>query len=171
MTANKVFLFDNQPGSITQCSRTILGYLEPLLTTNGQARALLLRAKFIVGELLNNAVKHSGAHETSIEVELDDKALIINKVDTGKPFNLVSEIEKQDAQLIVSSDVMHLLYAIKKDENTVSFFCKENLTFELDVNKLAEHLGLLIITKAADEFTYHYRKPTNIFRVKLNLGR
>jgi|GEM_PF-2664912 len=171
MAAYKVFTFDNRPESITQCSRTVLGYLEPLLTKNGQARALLLRAKFIIGELLNNAVKHSGAKETRIEVELNDVALIMNKVDTGTPFNLVSEIEKQDAQLIVSSDVMHLLYAIKKDENSVSFFCKENLTFELDVNKLAEHLGLLIITKAADEFTYHYLKPKNIFTVKLNLCR
>lgn len=171
MTATTAFTFDNQPENITQCSRTILGYLEPLLTQNGQARALLLRAKFIVGELLNNAVKHSGTNQTQIEIHLSDKALVIKKIDTGTPFNLVSKIEKQDAQLIVSSDVMHLLYAIKKDENTVSFFCKENLTFELDVNKLAEHLGLLIITKAADEFTYHYLKPTNVFTVKVNLGR
>jgi len=171
MTATKVFTFDNQPENITQCSRTILGYLEPLLTQNGQARALLLRAKFIIGELLNNAVKHSGTNETQIEIDLSDKVLVIKKIDTGAPFNLVSKIEKQDAQLIVSSDVMHLLYAIKKDENTVSFFCKENLTFELDVNKLAEHLGLLIITKAADEFTYHYQKPTNVFTVRLNLSR
>jgi len=171
MTANYVFTFDNRPENITQCSRTILAYLEPLLTENGQSRALLLRAKFIVGELLNNAVKHSGTEKTDIEVSLEEKVLTINKIDTGAPFNLVSKIEKQDAQLIVSSDVMHLLYAIKKDENSVSFFCKENLTFELDVNKLAEHLGLLIITKAADEFTYHYHQPTNIFTVKLNLSR
>jgi len=171
MTATKAFTFDNQPENITQCSRTILGYLEPLLTQLGQARALLLRAKFITGELLNNAVKHSGTEQTQITVELSDKVLTISKIDTGMPFNLVGEIEKQDAQLIVSSDAMHLLYAIKKGENTVSFFCKENLTFELDVNKLAEHLGLLIITKAADEFTYYYQKPTNVFTVKLNLGR
>jgi anti-sigma regulatory factor (Ser/Thr protein kinase) len=171
MIVTKAFTFDNQPENITQCSRTILGYLEPLLTQLGQARALLLRAKFIVGELLNNAVKHSGTNHTEVTVTLNDKTLTISKIDTGAPFDLVSEIEKQDAQLIVSSDAMHLLYAIKKDESTVSFFCKENLTFELDVNKLAEHLGLLIITKAADEFTYHYQKPTNIFTVKLNLGR
>jgi anti-sigma regulatory factor (Ser/Thr protein kinase) len=171
MIATQVFTFDNQPKSITHCSQTILAYIEPLLTNNGQARALLLRAKFIIGELLNNAVKHSGTHQTKITVELIDQILTISKIDNGAPFNLVAEIEKQDAHLIVSSDVMHLLYAIKKDENTVGFFCKENLTFELDVNKLAEHLGLLIITKAADEFTYHYQKPTNTFNVKLNLSR
>lgn len=171
ITANKVFTFDNQPQNITQCSRTILAYLEPMLAQRGQARALLLRSKFIIGELLNNAVKHSGAEETQIHIEWKENTLTISKVDTGAPFNLVAEIAKQDAQLIVSSDVMHLLYAVKRDENTVSFFCKENLTFELDVNKLAEHLGLLIITKAADEFTYNYQDHTNIFTVKLNLGR
>jgi anti-sigma regulatory factor (Ser/Thr protein kinase) len=144
--------------------------MEPLLTEGGKARALLLRAKFIIAELLNNAVKHSGTEQTTLTIELHEKSLFIRKADTGMPFNLIVELERQDEQLMVSSDAMHLLYAVKRDDAVVSFYCKENLTFELDVNKLAEHLGLLIITKAADEFTYRYNKPQNLFTAKLNLG-
>lgn len=170
MIANTVFKFDNQAASISTCSRQMLAHLEPLLAPYGQARALMLRAKFIIAEFLNNAVKHSGTHETTFNIQLEERSLTISKEDDGAAFNLITELEKQDEQLVVSSDAMHLLYAVKKDELTVSFYCKENFTFELDVNKLAEHLGLLIITKAADEFTYRYNDTLNKFTVKLNLG-
>lgn len=148
----------------------MLDYLDSLLATHGLSRAVKLRAKFIIAELLNNAVKHSGTEESALEVGLKDNHLYISKKDDGKPFDLVTEIEKKNTQLMVSSDAMHLLYAVKKEDHTVSFYCKENLTFQLDVNQLAEHLGLLIITKAADEFTYHYHKPTNLFCARIKLS-
>ena len=170
MTASQSFTFDNQAANISVCSRQMLDYLEELLAKYGLSRAIKLRAKFIIAELLNNAVKHSGTHESILEIGLEEKMLSISKKDEGKPFDLVAEIEKKDAQLMVSSDAMHLLYAVKKEDHIVSFFCKENLTFELDVNQLAEHLGLLIITKAADEFTYRYHAPTNLFCAQIKLG-
>ncbi|MDT3404203.1 ATP-binding protein [Mucilaginibacter terrae] len=170
MTASQSFTFDNQAANITVCSRQMLDYLDELLTTHGLSRAVKLRAKFIIAELLNNAVKHSGTHESTLAIALQEKALLISKTDEGKPFDLVTEIEKKNAQLMVSSDAMHLLYAVKKEDNLVSFYCKENLTFELDVNQLAEHLGLLIITKSADEFTYRYHKPVNVFCAQIKLG-
>lgn len=170
MTASQQFTFDNQAANIGVCSKQMLSYLDELLAKYGLPRAAKLRAKFIIAELLNNAVKHSGTNQTTLTIELGERVLIISKTDEGKPFDLVAEIEKKNAQLMVSSDAMHLLYAVKKDDHIVSFFCKENLTFELDVNQLAEHLGLLIITKAADEFTYRYHKPVNHFCAQIKLG-
>jgi anti-sigma regulatory factor (Ser/Thr protein kinase) len=124
------FTFNNEAAHISAFTREILAHMEPLLAERGKARALLLRAKFIIAELLNNAVKHSGTQHTILTIEMQEKSLLISKTDSGAPFNLIGKLEQQDEQLMVSSDAMHLLYAVRRDDATVSFYCKENLTFD-----------------------------------------
>jgi anti-sigma regulatory factor (Ser/Thr protein kinase) len=161
--------FDNDAANIGACARELLGAMESALQGHQKTRAVMLRAKFIIAELLNNAVKHSGTHSTSFEVGVENDTAFISKKDQGNPLNLIGKPQQTKHQFMVSADAMHLLYAVIKDE-TVHFYCKENFTIQANVNELHEHMGLLIITKASDEFTYRFQEPENIFCARLHLG-
>ena len=170
MVTAKIFEFDNQPQNLTGFTRHVLNELSAMLVQYHHEGDLLFKVKVIVTELLNNAIKHSGTQKSKIELHLDSSELIITKSDCGKPFDLNNELQKRNGQVVLSSDAMHLLYAVKEDEAKVRFYCEENLSDAIDFNALAEHMGLLIITKAAQEFTYEYLEPVNLFKVKITLG-
>lgn len=169
MVSAKTLEFDNQPQNIVGFTRHVLDELSAMLVQYHHDSDLLFKVKIIVTELLNNAVKHSGTQNTLLELHLDSSELIIKKTDSGKEFDLNSQLYRRKTKVVLSSDAMHLLYAVKEDLR-IRFYCEEYVAESIDVKLLAEHMGLLIITKAADEFIYEYQKTNNLFSVKIKLG-
>ncbi|MFD1257355.1 ATP-binding protein [Mucilaginibacter terrae] len=170
MVSAKTLEFNNQPQNITGFTRHVLHELSAMLLQYHHNSDLLFKVKIIVTELLNNAVKHSGTQQTELQLHLHSSELIIIKSDAGKPFDLNSQLQKCNTQVMLSSDAMHLLYAVKENDTRIRFYCEENLADTVDVSLLTEHLGLLIITKAADEFIYEYQENDNLFSAKIKLG-
>lgn len=168
MVASKIFEFDNRAENLTRFTRHLLDDLTALLMPYHHESNLLFKVKVIIIELLNNAVKHSGSNQTHLELHLDATALVITKTDTGEPFKLLNELKDNDT-VMIRSDAMHVLYATKAGP-VIHFTFEENLAEEVDVNQLSEHLGLLMIAKAANEFTYQYQQLENVFKVKLYLS-
>jgi hypothetical protein len=170
MVLTKMFEFNNRPQDITGFTRHFLDDLTTMLMQYHHEGDLLFKVKTIVTELLNNAVKHSGAQQTTFEVNLDSSTLTIVKKDAGKHFELPLQAKSESNRIVVSHDAMHLLYAVVENEDVIRFFWEDTLADNLDINQLNEHMGLLIITKAANEFTYQYQNPVNLFTVKLSLS-
>lgn len=168
MVASKIYEFDNRAENLTGFTRHLLDDLTSLLMPYHHESNLLFKVKVIIIELLNNAVKHSGSNQTHLELHLDSTALVITKTDEGEPFKLLNELQDNDT-VMIRSDAMHALYAAKAG-TIVQFTFEENLTEEVDVNQLSEHLGLLMIAKVANEFTYQFEQPKNKFTVKVSLS-
>jgi len=169
MVLAKTLEFDNKPQNIVGFTRHVLNELSAMLVQYHHDSDLLFKVKIIVTELLNNAVKHSGTGQTMLGLHLDSSELIITKTDDGKMFDLNNQLYRRNAKVVLSSDAMHVLYAVKPDNLQIRFYCEEHETESVDVKLLAEHMGLLIITKAADEFTYQFQEPNNLFSVKIML--
>ncbi|WP_345949075.1 hypothetical protein ABDD95_19700 [Mucilaginibacter sp. PAMB04274] len=164
------FDFDNRAEGISAFSHLVLDHLVTQLVECHHDSSLLFKVKFILGELLNNAVKHSGTSKSVFSLEVHKEHLIITKTDNGQPLPYFTAIaSKPNEPLLISYDSIHSLYAVFKNEK-VEFYNTEIDNSDIYINTLSEHMGLLIITKAASEFTYSYRQPANIFTVKLNLG-
>ncbi len=170
MVSVKTFEFNNQPAGITAFTRLVLNELSAMLLQYHHEGDVLFKVKIIVAELLNNAVKHSGVPQTQLQLHLDDGELLIVKTDSGKPLRFLHNLNKQEQHVVITTDAMHTLYAVSEGEKALRFYCEENLAEKIDPVLLAEHMGLLIITKAAHWFTYRYQQPNNIFKVKINLG-
>jgi len=133
---------------------------------------LLFKSKFILTELLTNAIKHANSNDVSLNLEITDGFLRFVKTDFGSPFTLpqIKDEQFKDA-LIVTADVMHTLYA-KEEGGRLHFYCHENTVTSIDIeNDFPEHFGLLIITKAADDFYYQYneQQQANIFTAIIKL--
>lgn len=169
------FDLPNTTQSLIASLKQILEFINSHLPPHALADNINFKAKIIVTELLTNALKHSGKSETSIQIQIDDENISIEKTDGGNPFNpnnltsLLNNFKGHKAQL--SGDAVHSIYALVESENQVRFICEENSGDNPDVNDIMEHFGLLIITKSADEFTYHYDHSSmvNTFNVRLKL--
>ncbi|MBS7566251.1 hypothetical protein KHS38_17720 [Mucilaginibacter sp. Bleaf8] len=164
------FTFDTRSGSLMPLTEQVLDCIALQLQNYAEAEDILFRAKYIIIELLTNALKHSGTGEAHLSVVISADELQIIKADAGNPLPLLNAaMPTGQTRVMVAYDVMHTLYAVLGEE--VRFVCEENALENLDISKIHEHFGLLIITKTADEFSYRYRKPDNIFTAKLRLYR
>lgn len=166
------FEFSNKVDSLTSILKQILEFINSSHSTDNDISALLFKAKVITTELLTNSIKHSESTSTIIDIKLDQNTLIISKVDYGKPLALIADTNSSADKIPVTNDILHTLYARSKMENQIQFTCEENKMDDLlELNDIIEHFGLLIITKAADEFIYTYDNQTkeNTFIVTLNL--
>lgn len=161
--------FDSMPANLLE---EILLLIKTNIPNGEGTRELLFKSKFILTELLTNAIKHANTHEVTLNIEFTDKFVKFEKQDFGKPLILPHIKNKQfEDALIVTADVMHTLYAVDKD-GVAYFYCHENASPSIDAdNDFPEHFGLLIITKAADEFSYHYDSANkiNTFTATINL--
>lgn len=132
---------------------------------------LIFRSKYILTELITNALKHANSHKASLNLELSDSKVRFIKTDDGNKLNIPTEYDEYKAGYIVTNDVMHTLYTVDK-EDKMFFYCQENNEPVFDViNAMPEHFGLLIITKASDEFYYFHESGSNLntFCVTINL--
>jgi anti-sigma regulatory factor (Ser/Thr protein kinase) len=172
MNTRQSFEFDNQASSISSFSHQLLECLVSRLMNHHHDGHLLFKARYIIGELLNNAVKHSGCSKTVFTLTIEKDCLIIAKSDEGCKLELMNKAGylKDDVPTLVTADGLHELYVIKENDRLLSFFCREPKTEEITIEHLHEHMGFLIIAKAADRFTYCFDNPVNTFTATLNLN-
>jgi anti-sigma regulatory factor (Ser/Thr protein kinase) len=164
------FNFDNRTSSLTPLTQQVVNYLSCQLSPQQAAPGVLFKAKFIVTELLTNALKHSAVSNAKLDVVIKDTSLEIIKTDTGQPLPLATNGSlTPGSKTAISQDFMHQLYALQMPSGEVRFSCEETVFDTPDVSQINEHFGLLIITKTADEFVYWYDEPVNVFCAKLNL--
>ncbi|MCJ8211831.1 ATP-binding protein [Mucilaginibacter sp. RS28] len=131
---------------------------------------VIFKSKYILTEMLTNAIKHD--HGSSrIKIEIANNILRFVKTDTGKPLTLPKAGDINGNATIVTADTMHILYTNKQAEK-IFFYCKENVDAIVMNHRLPEHFGLLIITKAADEFFYAYNaeEQCNTFSASIYLS-
>lgn len=172
MNTKQRFEFDNQASSISSFSHQMLECLVSQLMNHQHNGQLLFKARYIIGELLNNAVKHSGCAKTVFTFTIENDCLTISKSDEGTKLELMNKAGylKSDVPTLVTADGLHELYVNKEAEQLLSFFCREPQNEEITIQHLHEHMGLLIIAKAADRFTYYYNSPINTFTATLSLN-
>jgi anti-sigma regulatory factor (Ser/Thr protein kinase) len=172
MNTSRSFEFDNQTSSISSFSHQLLRCLVSWLMSYHHNSQLLFRARYIIGEFLNNAVKHSGCSKTVFKLTIERNCLTIAKSDDGCKLKLMNKVGylKHNVPTLLTADGLHELYVIKENEQLLSFYCREPKTEDITIEHLHEHMGFLIIAKTADRFTYCFDNPVNIFTATLNLS-
>ncbi|MCE7066065.1 ATP-binding protein [Dyadobacter sp. CY326] len=144
--------------------------------------AVLSRIKWAIAELLTNAVKHSGEPESALTIKIGADELVLEKEDSGKPLVLIALDKTQIAwplenplsvDFAIYHNGMDSLYVRTHQSGKAIFFVEElpEVLMPLLLSDTSEHFGLLIMTKAADEFTYEYDplKKINRFMCLFNL--
>ena len=160
------FEFLNSVDHLTAVLKQMLNFIDNSLQDHPAAQQTVFKAKVIITELLTNSLKHSGTGSTLIDVVINRNKLEIIKIDFGAPLVLTHTTRK----LPITNDVLHTLYAIQKTQNKIQFICEENnLDDVMAIDDIVEHFGLLIITKAADNFTYIYEPEAKANKFKATL--
>jgi anti-sigma regulatory factor (Ser/Thr protein kinase) len=179
---HRKFILPNTPYFISGSLTGVLDYIQECFTDHPACDALVSKAKWVIIELLTNAIKHSGMIEVAIEITTNENELIIEKTDDGNPLRL--PVQDTQAQLVwplknipsgtisVYEDDMHMLYGRIESDCSVTFFAeaKNQEATSFPIENVAEHFGLLIITKSTDSFTYSYdeKTRTNSFKCTIN---
>jgi len=169
--SRKEFIFVNDRTALTASVKQVLEYIEQQLTGLEYKHDIYFKTKSVVTELLTNAAKHAGTDTLNIYIDIDEDYLTIKKKECGMPFTLVKYNAMPGTKKRLTYDIMHSLYAINEPNNTIRFMVEESPDDNLDINEVAEHFGLLIVTKCAEEFIYHYDEGTklNTFTVKVRM--
>ncbi len=175
----KHYTFDNRTEGIYPLLNKIIPEIEQHTRVYGRNDRTLSLCKHLLIELLTNGVKHSDADTSLIVILLDEKEIEVSKYDDGKPFVLkdypgwpLNSIHK-GKKLLIHKDDFFALYARIESENMISFEFEEYPIGTLNVTtNLAEHYGLLIITKASNSFSYRYSNGgmINHFKAVIALG-
>jgi anti-sigma regulatory factor (Ser/Thr protein kinase) len=153
---------------LTKSLKQVLGFIGSTLPAYPDIEQILFKSKIVVTELLTNAIKHAGPSESVLRVIFYNGVdIIIEKTDFGNRFNpgnKISQLNENGENIVqLSKDAMHSIYAIKEADNFIKFVCEDRGDDNLpDINAIEEHFGLLIITKVADEFTYHYDEKSGL---------
>ncbi|MCF0048703.1 anti-sigma regulatory factor [Dyadobacter sp. LJ53] len=135
------------------------------------------KVKWVITELLTNAVKHSGTGHCTLIIKVDDGMLILEKQDMGKPLSVSEQdtgniftwpIESFSGKLefqIYHNGVDSLIVRSEQG-NRANFYIEELEGMEMPALLIdtSEHFGLLIITKASDAFSYEYDLKTKVNR-------
>ncbi|QRQ99578.1 ATP-binding protein [Dyadobacter sandarakinus] len=171
---------ENIPGILRNCLEHIRQQtqFEPI------DEEVLSKIKWVITEMLTNAVKHSGVDQCMLTIHLDTGKLVLEKEDQGEPLTLVetpggNKVIWPLAQL--NGNVNFQIYhngeeslRVRTNNAKTAFFFTEQLEGnhapELFFDT-SEHFGLLIMVKASEEFTYEYdpESRTNRFRTTFNL--
>lgn len=160
------------PGTLNLCLKHIRQKVRgPLLDED-----MVAKIKWVIMELLTNAVKHSGERESILRIGLTVDAVILQKEDYGKPLTLVGQDRKkimwplEDMVRPVDFPIYHNgmdSLCVRTDESGRAIFFIEELA-ELEMPALlsdtSEHFGLLIMTKASDEFAYEHEPDSGLNR-------
>jgi hypothetical protein len=141
-----------------------------------------IRCRLILTELLTNALKHSTARQTILDIIIDEEKIEISKSDKGRNFYLPQWKEREALKwplkgydgnkIVIYEDQMCCLYGFIENEHKVLFSAKDS---ELQIpprpKDILEHFGLMILTKSSDSFIYRYDPATesNIFQSRVFL--
>ena len=144
---------------------------------------IMAKIKWVISEMLLNAVKHSGVDKCLLKIMIDEKQLTIVKEDSGKPLALndfdtgkrINWPLKETAENLnfqIYHNGMDSLRVRTDTRNKATFFIAQLPDVEMPglLVDISEHFGLLIIAKASDEFTYERDPYTNANRFISNFN-
>jgi hypothetical protein len=174
---SKQFLLPNTRQSIKPSVQELLDFVIRHIPAHVSTEGVSFKIEVILIELLTNGIKHAGTKETFLDITIDDESIHIDKKDFGNryhPGNITSLlIHDPGYKELLTKDGLHSMYAVVESDTQIKFVCEEvDDETVLDVSNLMEHFGLLIITKASDNFTYQYdiAKGLNTFSVLISLS-
>ncbi|WP_439554746.1 ATP-binding protein [Dyadobacter sp.] len=179
----KVFRCDLQ--EISDMLNSCMDYVEQSrVRTNDLTEDVRARFKWVMTELLTNAIKHSGVPECVVLIVSDSEKLVLEKADSGLPLAIKLEnnggkvswpldsitppVEFEIYQNGIESlrlsapSINRAVFSVEEMESSSNPMISELTT---------EHFGLLILTKALDAFEYEYEPQTgtNTFRCTFKL--
>ncbi|WAC13627.1 ATP-binding protein [Dyadobacter pollutisoli] len=168
------------PGTLNVCLDQIRKNTESHLIDE----SVLSRIKWVITELLTNAVKHSGQDESALKIKISRSELVLEKADSGKPLILTGQNNGKISWPLenLSPPIDFPIYhngmdslCVRTDQNGKAvFFIEKMAGMEMPglLTDTSEHFGLLIMTKASDEFTYEYDplNKVNRFACLFNLN-
>ncbi|QQL50887.1 ATP-binding protein [Mucilaginibacter ginkgonis] len=164
----EIHLLDHVPPALLEGMLTFIKESIPVVKDEAH---LLSRSKFILTELVTNAIKHANTMVSTVTVRLDANSISFVKTDTGDKLDVPQmSSESVPHGKVITTDIMHTLYSVNENDR-ITFYCHEHPEPSLDdEHTYPEHFGLLIITKASDDFYYRYDQSsqTNIFTVTIN---
>jgi len=171
------FVIANIRESIIGSLQEIRAFIYEFVPAETANEELGFKVEMVITELLTNALKHVKDAETNIRIYLDDSHLTIEKTDFGSQFNPdnFADIFKQEPgyKKLLTHDELHSIYANVETNNTVRFTCEQNkMKQKVDINGISEHFGMIIISRSAEAFTYHYDAASglNRFNVRISLN-
>jgi len=170
------FVLPNIRESMIASLQEIRAFIYEFLPADAANEELGFKVEMVMTELLTNALKHVKDAETCIRIYLDDNYLTIEKTDFGAQFNPngFADIFKYEPgyKKLLTYDELHSIYVVVEMNNTVRFTCEQNNSKNrFDINGINEHFGMIIISRSAEAFTYHYDTASglNRFTVKMRL--
>jgi anti-sigma regulatory factor (Ser/Thr protein kinase) len=160
----KNFVFNNKADGLYTLVTDVIEYLQQHAEISESTQAKL---KMILVELLTNALKHANQSNTILKVELAGDRIIIQKTDTGNGMAIhngddllewpLPGIHHAGNIITIYNDSNTLLKAKLQDNCNLQFFVEETEEADpIDINSLAEHFGLMIITRSCDVFMYNF---------------
>jgi anti-sigma regulatory factor (Ser/Thr protein kinase) len=160
----KTFLFNNHADGLYPLVTDMIAYVHQYAQVS---EAITARLKMIMVELLTNAIKHANQSTTAIKVELTGNKVSIQKKDPGNGLAILCGenllewplpgVHHAGKIITIYNNGDTALKAKLKDNCNLQFFIEETENVHpVDINTLAEHFGLMIITRACDTFTYHF---------------
>ncbi|NIJ53655.1 anti-sigma regulatory factor [Dyadobacter arcticus] len=161
-----------------------IAHIEQSAAGNNIGLGVITRTKWVITEMLTNAIKHSDVEECLLTIRMNATQLLFEKKDNGNPLSLhrcdedkkiVWPLESASfpKKIQVSHNGSESLWAVADDANHVIFYIQEigDPAMPALLKDTNEHFGLLILTKASDTFEYHYEpeSATNRFLSTFNL--
>jgi two-component sensor histidine kinase len=162
--------------SMIESLQEIRAFIHEFLPAHAASADLSFKVEMVMTELLTNALKHVKDAETCIRIYLDDNYLTIEKTDFGSQFNPnnFADIFKQAPgyKTLLTHDDLNSVYAVLEMNYTVRFICEQENKNGIDISGVGEHFGMVIISRAAEAFTYHYDTASglNQFNVRMRLN-
>lgn len=171
------FVLPNTRESMIESLIEIRAFINEFLPAHAANADLSFKVEMVMTELLTNALKHVTDAETCVRIYMDDSYLTIEKTDFGSQFNPnnFADIFKQSPgyKILLTYDELHSVYAVLEMNDTVRFICEQKKNRnKIDINGVGEHFGIVIISRAAEAFTYHYDTSSglNRFNVRMRLN-
>jgi anti-sigma regulatory factor (Ser/Thr protein kinase) len=177
-----VFICDLE--AISDMANLCIAHIESSLADKEIGLGLITRIKWVIMEMLTNAIKHSGMEECRLALTINDQQVILEKKDSGNPLALSESTDRGKLQWPLKTGsfparfpVYHngtdSLSVLAHDANRATFFVEEIAEEAMPglLLNTSEHFGLLILTKASDTFEYEYEPGSGInhFKSTFNL--
>ncbi|MGY3212320.1 ATP-binding protein [Mucilaginibacter sp. HD30] len=168
------FVLPNTRETMIGSLMEIRGFINEFLPAHAVNADLSFKMEMVMTELLTNALKHVTDAETCIRIYLDDNYLTIEKTDFGSQFNPqnFADIFKQEPgyKILLTHDDLNSVYAVLEMNDTVRFICEQKKSKTgIDINTIGEHFGMIIISRAAEAFTYHYDTASGLNRFNVRM--
>lgn len=174
-TIHHLMVFRNKAERIYPFLQDVVAFIERHIPE--KTDQIIFKSRVIITELLTNSIKHAFAEPIGIELFISPQSFIIKKIDMGEPLYFTG-IENRwpltnpvESSLLIYSDTLNGLFAKVTSPYSVSFYTETYFDDDNNHADISEHYGLLIISRASNDFTYLYnpKSQQNIFTVTISL--